>query len=275
MRIFIIGANSKLAKHIYEKLIENNGFHVFKISRSNIDYVNDIYNLELKIKKIKPEFIINCAAISSYKGCDEDHIMAFKINALLPYKLSKLSNDINSILIHFSTDAVFSHNIKRLKTVHDELLPETKLGISKMLGEKLLSTYNNNVIIRLPILYGKHFKDSFFGKAINSLKNNKNIVVANDVYCSPTSSKDVSQFVYNLILELIKNKTIKKKIIHLSSNVLISRYDFLYHYAKKIKKINYLNFNKFKDIKARTKPLKYMGIKANVRKFKIDYNDIS
>jgi dTDP-4-dehydrorhamnose reductase len=275
MKIFIIGANSKLAKHIYEKLIENHSLHVFKISRSSIDYVNDIYKLELKIKKIKPEFIINCAAISSYKGCDEDLTKAFKINALLPHQLSKLSNDINSILIHFSTDAVFSHNIKRLKNVNDELLPETKLGITKMLGEKLLSNYNNNLIIRLPILYGKYFKDSFFGKAIHSLKNNKNIVVANDIYCSPTSSDDVSQFVYNLILELKKTKTIKKKIIHLSSNVLISRYDFLYHYAKKIKKINYLKFNKLKDIKAIIKPLKYMGIKANVRKFKIDYNDLS
>ena len=71
-----------------------------------LDAINENNYLN-KIKDLKPNIIINCIGIL-IEGCNSDPKRAIQINSLLPHKLASLAEEIDSQLIHMSTDCVFS-----------------------------------------------------------------------------------------------------------------------------------------------------------------------
>ena len=152
---------------------------------------------------------------------------AYNINSFFPFRLGIISQKINAIFIHFSTDAVFEGIKKTTYTVSDIPLPKTIYGKSKLLGEKLINHYKKTLIIRLSLLYGKHHKNQIICTLLNKLKRNKKIYVAKDIYCTPTNSKDVAIYIKRIIDSSKINKLTKKKILHLSSNKRLSVYDFM------------------------------------------------
>lgn len=267
MRIVIIGSNSKLSKHILSKLKENKNWKLIRLSRANFNYIEDIFRLQNYLKKLNPDFIINCSAVTTYLECEKHSKLSFKVNSLFPLVLAKVSLKLNCKLIHFSTDAVFGNHTKKLSTYKDETNPENKLGLTKLIGDLFLKKYENTIIVRLPILYGTHFHDSFFGKSIKSLKNNKKIYIAKDVYCSPTSAEDVAEYIKNLLKKIFMSNKIDKRLIHLSSDQRVSRYEYLLDIAKKIGKERFLVGNFHRNIRSKVKPLKNMGLKCNVNDF--------
>ena len=265
-RIIIFGANGCLAKHISENLNEE-GYNLKKISRKNFDYINNNIKLFNVVKKFKPGIIINCAAMSELDKCRVDPKKAYKINTMFPYKLGILSKTINAVLIHFSTDAVFDGKKKTIYTINDKAVPDTVYGQSKIAGEKLIDFYDKSIIIRLPLLYGKHHKKQIIGALLDKLKKGKKIFASKDVYSTPINSEDVAIFIKKNINKKKINNLIKKKIIHLSSNKRVSIYNFM-------KKISFI-INKPKNVVAvkdsyfnnkYNKP-KNLGLRTNVKNF--------
>jgi len=265
-RIIIFGANGCLAKHISENLNEE-GYNLKKISRKNFDYINNNIKLFNVVKKFKPGIIINCAAMSELDKCRVDPKKAYKINTMFPYKLGILSKTINAVLIHFSTDAVFDGKKKTIYTINDKAVPDTVYGQSKIAGEKLIDFYDKSIIIRLPLLYGKHHKKQIIGALLDKLKKGKKIFASKDVYSTPINSEDVAIFIKKNINKKKINNLIKKKIIHLSSNKRVSIYNFM-------KKISFI-IGKSKNVVAvkdsyfnnkYNKP-KNLGLRTNVKNF--------
>ena len=106
---------------------------------SNID-VNNILKLKKKILKFKPDILINCIGVIKQKVDQSEEKNIFYINSVFPYELYKISNMINSKLIHFSTDCVFdgkkgNYNEKSISNAYDVY------GISKSLGELNLENH--------------------------------------------------------------------------------------------------------------------------------------
>ncbi len=96
--------------------------------------VSDDIEIEKIIKHLQPTHIINAIGIiKQLKSC-YDKVLTVNINALLPHKLTELSNRYNAKLIHFSTDCVFSGN-KGAYTEDDIPDPIDFYGKCKLLGE--------------------------------------------------------------------------------------------------------------------------------------------
>ena len=264
-KIVIIGANSNLSKQIVETF-DTGSYKLKKISRKDFDYVHDYKKLSHIINKFKPEIIINCAAIVKIDNCEKKPNLAYEVNSLFPYWLSIISQKINAIFIHFSTDAVFEGTKKTTYTVNDTPFPTTIYGKSKLLGEKYISHYKKTLIIRLSLLYGKHHKNQIIYTLFNKLKRNKKIFVAKDIYCTPTNSQDIATFIKKKIDNSKINKLFKKKILHLSSNKRLSVFEFM----KKISNI----INKTQNIVAvkdsffnKSKRPKKLGLKTSEKDF--------
>ena len=266
-KIIIFGSSGCLAQHIGENL-NKGGYNLKKISRKNFDYINNNNKLFNVVKKFKPRVIINCAAMSELDKCRADPKKAYEINTIFPYKLGILSKTINAVLIHFSTDAVFDGKKNTIYTINDKALPDTVYGQSKIAGEKLIDFYDKSVIIRLPLLYGKHHKKQIIGILLDKLKKGKKIFASKDVYSTPINSEDVAIFIRKNMSRVKINKLLKKKIIHLSNNKRLSIYSFM-------KKISFIigkpkNVVAVKDSffnKKYNKP-KNLGLRANVDNFK-------
>lgn len=96
----------------------------------------------------KPDIVLNCVGIIKQLPRSHNHLESLTINAMLPHRLANYSKAMDSRLIHFSTDCVFSGK----KGMYQETdLPDAYdlYGRSKLLGEV---DYDNSVTLRTSII---------------------------------------------------------------------------------------------------------------------------
>lgn len=147
-KIFLFGGSGMLGSMILYYLAGTGEYeiHVFvRRNDFNISHQEDLHihqmgtlidpgskELEKWFFDIRPSFAINCIGLIKQKVSSEmDYI---KVNALLPHYLNDLCRSVESKLIHFSTDCVFTG----AKGFYSEsALPDASdmYGRSKLLGE--------------------------------------------------------------------------------------------------------------------------------------------
>ena len=99
-------------------LSKNSDFEIFNLAKKikvNSDTIIcdmlETKNLEKLIYNISPDIIINAAGILVNQS-KLNPLNAILINSCFPHKLVKIANNINSKIIHLSTDCVFDGSIK-------------------------------------------------------------------------------------------------------------------------------------------------------------------
>lgn len=226
MNVIITGSNGQLGKE-FKKYFDKN-----KINYTATDKFDfDITNLEQMNKFIDKNrnknisHIINCAA---YTNVDESEInfkKAYLINSFAVKNLVEISKKINSELIHFSTDYVFSGD-KETYNTNDITNPINNYGKSKAFGEKELKKYNKSYLIRTSWLFGKN-GNNFIKKVINWSEKTNVLKIATDEKSSPTYTLDLVKFTNELI-----NKGIFGTY-HIT-NSACTRYEWAEYILKKI-----------------------------------------
>mgnify|MGYP001252192256 FL=1 len=162
MKIYLIGISGMLGSKLFENFLNIEKFIIrgssrdlpkkFKINKKFIDLDLDINNLDLvkeKIKKFKPNLVINCVGVIKqkiYKDADQKNI--FYVNSFFPHELYKITQFVNARLIHFSTDCVFNGNKGNYSEI-DEPNSKDLYGLSKRLGEL---DYPNSLTLRTSII---------------------------------------------------------------------------------------------------------------------------
>ncbi|MBE0409032.1 MAG: sugar nucleotide-binding protein, partial [Anaerolineales bacterium] len=63
--------------------------------------------VEKVIELVHPDWVINCAALAIVDACEQDPVLARKLNVELPKKLANIVARGGARLVHISTDAVF------------------------------------------------------------------------------------------------------------------------------------------------------------------------
>lgn len=271
-KVLILGGNSRLINHfIHDFTLEKIKFSILK--RKEFNYVIETNKLTKLISKNKYSLVINLCAISAYSECEKNKINAFYVNSIFPFQMAKICKKNKIKLIHFSTDAVFSNSKTRgLNKISDFANPTNCLGRSKLLGELLLNQFDNCLTIRLPMVYGEFIYDGYIYKAYLSLLNKINIKASNRVFSSPTNFKNVMDYIKKIILIKKNNKyEFKKKLIHISDNNIISRYNLIKIIAKKLKREEYLilkNDNKNFNLEI----IANLGLESSIEKVKKKIN---
>ena len=59
------------------------------------------------VEQMRPDLIINCAALANLDKCESSPDLAQRLNAELPGELAQAARQVGAKLVHFSTDAVF------------------------------------------------------------------------------------------------------------------------------------------------------------------------
>jgi dTDP-4-dehydrorhamnose reductase len=98
------------------------------------------------------------------------------------------------------------------------------------LGEREINAVNET-IIRLPMMFGPTNNGQLVEKLIGSLLLGKRIEIANDIYTTPVYTPNIVKWVCD---KVISGYTWDEKIIHLSSDNLISLCDFISELALEI-----------------------------------------
>ena len=210
-KIVIFGEDTLLGKAL---------IHVFQAENINLESPSkekvDIFNvssIEHYLEEIKPDYVINTVGYDLIQDAEKHPDEAFRLNKILPYRLSRLLKKKNIFFVNYSTDYVFDGKKDSPYTVEDKPNPTSIYGKSKLEGEKVIleSGISNFLIIRTSLLFGP-WKNNFVENILELIKKNKKITVINDKVMSPTYTLDLAK--YSLLL-LKKNA---KGIFHLCNS---------------------------------------------------------
>lgn len=233
MSVLVLGATGLIGNRLVRTLSED--FDVFGTTRQlkfpnpkfyqllkkeNWLIISDLkkmFEIEAKIKKLKPNVIVNCLGITKQKAGAFDIQESMTVNALFPHQLSTICRELDIRLIHFSTDCVFSGQ-KGNYTEDDIPDPIDTYGRTKVLGE-LLNDHDLTI------------RTSFVGREISSFKNlfewviqnkNKKVQAYPNAIYSGLTTLTLSQIIKTII---IKHPTLSG-LWHISSEP-VSKYELL------------------------------------------------
>jgi len=222
---------SYIAKELEKSgiLTTTTGFNNFRENDIRVD-VRNINSLNDCISKFDPELIINCASNNDLDFLENNPELAFKTNAEGAKNVS-ISCEKNGIrLIHISTDGVFDGR-KGMYSEEDSPYPINVYSKSKFLAEKFVKHNSSNYVILRTNFYGFNTAGKFFFNWIlDTLKrNNKEIIGFSDIIFNPLEISNLSK----LIVELSQKNF--RGIIHLSSDEVLSKYQFILKVAEVFK----------------------------------------
>ena len=229
MKILITGANGMLAKAVKNEFKEN---ELILTDVEDLDITN-IEAVKNYVSKIKPDYIINCAAYTAVDKAEDEEELAYKINAIGPKNLAIVAKENDCVLVHISTDYVFGgdKDISLDYSEDDEKNPQAVYGSTKLYGEKFIEeNCSKYYIFRTAWLYGDG--KNFVKTMVSLSETHDEVKVVNDQHGSPTYAVDLANIIH---------QAIEKNIpfgIYNSTNL---GYTTWYEFTKKIFEIKNIN----------------------------------
>ncbi|MEK6564611.1 MAG: dTDP-4-dehydrorhamnose reductase [Candidatus Omnitrophota bacterium] len=244
--ILLLGARGMLGAALAERL--NREYKVIALGHNECD-VTDFKQVARIFGRWRPWLALNAAAMTNVDTCQEDPKKARAVNAKGPYNIAQSAAKYNSVVIHISTDYVFSGRKNRPYQENDHAHPVNIYGETKLEGEKLLrKTLKRHIIIRTSWLFGKG-KDNFISNIIKRARKEKVLRIACDKYSSPTYTLDLARAIAKII-NLI-NSCAYQDTSYGTYHISNSGYCSWYEYAKVILKSAKIARVKLEPVKMR------------------------
>lgn len=192
LKVWLNGYTGQIGQAINE-LLDPLQYEIFCTDKDDLDITN-VDNVMSFGEMNRPDIIINCSGLTNVDECETHKEEAFRVNAIGARNLSIIAGKISAKLVHISTDDIFNGTKEKPFDEFDEPNPSTIYGKSKLAGERYVKEFTKkHFIIRSSWVYGK--KENFVTKVIEAAKNKQTLYIANDQYGSPTSAKELAQFI--------------------------------------------------------------------------------
>ena len=231
MKIIILGSNGILGHILFLLLIQNKKNKVlglcgesvieskFYLQHSqNLEIINlsDINSIKNKIKKFKPNFIINCAVKKNKPTLENEYYNYIFINSILPHILASLTDKYNFKLIHISTDSVLGNNFISANEVN-QYNSNDFYSASKLIGEVLDN--KNTITLRTSII--GHSLSGNKG-LLDWVIGSKKIIGFDKCIYSGTTALEISK----LIIKIIHHNNFNEGLFHVGA-IKISKYKLI------------------------------------------------
>jgi len=230
-KVLVIGQDGMLGGELYTRLLDSKKYEVYKTTIDTLDICSED-DVKNEVEKIKPYFIINCAAYTNVDACETNFEIANNVNGKAVLNIAKAANLVGATLIQISTDYVFDGELdENLAYTEDmQTAPVSNYGITKLLGEKNASNANRYYILRTAWLYGNG--KNFARTMLKLSKDHDTLNVVCDQHGTPTSTTTLCD-----IIEQVMEKEPEYGIYHSTNEGFTTWYEF----AKDIFKIKGVN----------------------------------
>lgn len=195
MKIALTGSDGMLG-HDIQKVFSDVELIPFTLKDFDI---TDLDSTVSAIKEAKPDFLIHPAAYTDVDGCEEKPELAYRVNGTGARNVAMACEEAGCPIIYISTDYVFDGTGNEPYNEWDATDPVNQYGLSKLLGERFVSSLTNRFyIVRTSWLYGRNGKN-FVDTIGRLLSERDEISVVNDQKGSPTYTYDLALKIKELI----------------------------------------------------------------------------
>ncbi|WP_084218349.1 SDR family oxidoreductase [Synechococcus sp. CC9616] len=203
-KIIVLGARGMAGQAFY-KYFKERDLDVLGVSRNgpdlNLNLVTEYDFLEDIFCSFKPCIVVNCVALVSLQACEDNPILSYQVNSLLPSKLASSSRRHNFLFLHISTDHYYLlDDVPSLHSEIDPIILINSYAKSKYLGELYASLCDRSLIIRTNITGFRNsvHRPTFIEWMIDSLQTSASIQLFTDFYTSTIDVSTFCCFVYSL-----------------------------------------------------------------------------
>lgn len=210
-------AKSSADSYIFTDIAEIEGVETRYLDITDLDTVRKV------VKENSVNIIINCAAYTNVDKAEDDPEKATLLNTTAPENLAKVIKEVDGLLIHISTDYVFSGESNKPYTETETTAPASVYGSTKLAGEEaIIATDCRYIIIRTAWLYSEYGKN--FCKTMISLTSTKpQIKVVDDQIGTPTYALDLAKAIEAVVAKYDGSQC---GIYHYSNEGICSWYEF-------------------------------------------------
>lgn len=197
LKFMVTGANGQLGYDVVLKLKEIN-IDVVAPGRDEFDLTNR-EQIQRYILKEKPEVIIHCAAYTAVDKAEDEKDMCYAVNVEGTRAVAEAAEKINSKVVYISTDYVFNGKGQEAHLEEKETNPVNYYGYTKEQGEKIIrGLIDKHFIVRTSWVYGVNGRN-FIKTMLNLAESRNEINVVSDQIGAPTYTKDLAEFIVNLV----------------------------------------------------------------------------
>ncbi len=259
MKIIITGANGLLGYKLVQLLSKQSDVQTIATGRrmisglpANVSFseldITDSIQTEKIISQLKPEVVINTAAMTQVDQCETDRDLCWKGNVTGVENLIAACAKNQTHLVHVSTDFIFdgTHGPLDENAVPN---PVNYYGESKLAAEKVIQQSSISwTILRTVLVFGvtpDMSRSNIVLWVKKSLEDGKTINVVNDQWRTPTLAEDLAMGCY------LSAKKKARGIYNISGEEMMTPYDIAMQTADffKLNKslINATDSSKFKQ----------------------------
>jgi dTDP-4-dehydrorhamnose reductase len=202
MDIAVVGANGQLGCDVVKAFAES-GAAVRTLTHADIE-LSSVDSVAEVMRRLKPDVIVNTAAMHNVEKCEADAQSAFAVNALGARHLAFAASELEATLIHVSTDYVFD-GLKNIPYLEDDApRPLNVYGNSKLAGEYFVrSTAEKHFVLRTSAIYGQNpcrAKSglNFVELMLKLARERGRVRVVDNEFISPTPTKDIAKQMVSL-----------------------------------------------------------------------------
>lgn len=155
MKITVIGANGQLGADVSRAFMEN-GDEVSSLTHADVE-LSSIESVSDRLKTLRPQIVVNTAAMHHVENCERAPERAFAVNGLGARNLALVARDLGATLVHVSTDYVFDGAKRSPYEEKDAPRPLNVYGNTKLSGEYFVrSIVDKHFVLRTSAIYGKN-----------------------------------------------------------------------------------------------------------------------
>ncbi len=152
MKLVVAGAGGGLGRAFLDLAPKHHDVHAF--THADLD-VGDHAAVMRALPPLKPDAILNFAAMTKVDACESDPDRAYRANAIGPQNLALAARECGAALFHVSSDYVFDGEKGEPYDELDAPSPRSVYGRSKLAGENLVrALVPEHFVVRTGFVFG-------------------------------------------------------------------------------------------------------------------------
>jgi len=227
MKVLVIGAKGMLGSELARSLACDHDVTGWDIDE--IDITDRAVSLA-RVKSVKPDLILNSAALVDVEVCEKQPEAAWKVNAVGSQNLALAARELSADYLLISTDYVFDGAAQEDYNEFSPTNPINQYGKSKLAGERLAAgIWPRTYIVRTSWLFG-HRPKNYVERVLTAADKDGVVRMAEDQLESPTYVPHVAAAVRALIA------TGAYGTYHVTSLGACTRFEFAWYVLSKARR---------------------------------------
>jgi dTDP-4-dehydrorhamnose reductase len=224
--ILLLGANGQVGQAIRAEPLPA-GWQLHCYGHGELD-ITDHRATQIVLHEIKPDIIVNAAAMTAVDACETDHDKALAINFEAMANIAAQASAIDAPIIHLSTDYVFDGRDGAVPYKPDDKVnPLSIYGDSKFMGEEVLRhEFPWHVILRVSSVFSAFGRNLLTG-IVQTIEEKDEIRAASDQIASPTYAPDIAKAVLTVAASILGGKPDGFGTFHLCGAPPATRVEFV------------------------------------------------